>query len=137
MRPQAELLAQLGFALGAALLDLVGEEPRADLPAAHAVAQAVGGEGLGGTAGAGSGVHPDPRPGDEPEWATHQATSSPTSVRPAGGALAGPELAQRLLGLGPALAPGAPGLLAHLEADPVAALGRQRPAQRRRSTTPP
>ena len=137
MRPQAELLAQLGFALGAALVDLLGEQPGADLPPAQAVAQAVGGEGLGDATGAGSGVHPDPRPGDEPEWATHQATSSPTSARRGGGALAGAELAQRLLGLGPALAPGAPGLLAHLEADPVAALGRQRPPQAVRSRTRP
>ena len=64
MRPEAELLAQLGFTLGAALVHLVGEEPRADLPAACAVAQSLGGERLGGATGAGSGVHPDPRPGD-------------------------------------------------------------------------
>src|SRR5688500_3713090 len=83
MRPEAELLTQLRFALGAALVHLVGEHPRTDLPAAEAVAQAVGGEGLGGTTGTGSGVHPDPRPGDEPEWATHQATSSPASARAA------------------------------------------------------
>src|SRR5690349_10266933 len=81
MRPQPELLPQLGFPFGAALLDLLGEEPGAGLPPAQAVTQAVGGEGLGDAAGAGSGVHPDPRPGHEPEWATHQATSSPTPVR--------------------------------------------------------
>ena len=130
--PEPELLAQLGFALDAALVDLLGEQPGADLPPADAVAQAVGGEGLGDAAGAGSGVHPDPRPGDEPEWTTHQATSSPAgSARRrarAPGTRAAPAWSRRGARARRAWSP------AHLEADPVARLGRQGAAQRRGSS---
>ena len=125
MGHHAEPLPQLGFAVGRALGDLVAEHPGAEEQRAHPVVEPVGGERLGRPPPPDHAVDAGARSGQEPEPAPHAVSRRSSSVQRV--ALPRLPLAVGLALLGAALLAGALDLATHLEPDPVAGLGVQRP----------